>query len=283
MLAGEWATPSFDLERDAWLVRSPGGAFAAYAQRMGDPPHTDDLAFLWIGSGESAGDHLAARLTTFLAQASEARVRELSAGAPPEKEVTFGFYCSRRSGERRALLERLGYMAARGSYLMAIDPRQLAGQASPPHAVAIRTLSRGEERAAHAALEEAFPDHYRYVYEPYEEWAARTIENAGFDPALCLLASQADEIVGVVVGSGQGELAFVDALAVRRLWRNRGIAKALLTGLMAEFARRDAKRVRLYVDAQNPTGALHLYESVGMHIAQEYDLLLKALRPAGSS
>jgi hypothetical protein len=45
-----------------------------------------------------------------------------------------------------------------------------------------------------------------------------------------------------------------------------------------EFYRRGKRKVGLGVEAQNLTGALHLYESAGMHVDQVYDTYEKELR-----
>src|SRR5215468_1533170 len=61
----------------------------------------------------------------------------------------------------------------------------------------------------------------------------------------------------------------VGALGVRKPWRRRGIAQALLHHAFGEFYRRGKRRVALGVDAENPTGATRLYERAGMHVAFE--------------
>jgi ribosomal protein S18 acetylase RimI-like enzyme len=62
---------------------------------------------------------------------------------------------------------------------------------------------------------------------------------------------------------------YVAAIGVRRPWRGKGYAKALLLHTFREFYNRGIKRVTLGVDAENPTGARHLYERAGMHVQQE--------------
>ena len=53
---------------------------------------------------------------------------------------------------------------------------------------------------------------------------------------------------------------------MRPAWRGKGVAKALLYRTFAEFWRRGTTRVTLDVDSQNATGAVALYERVGMHV-----------------
>ena len=59
---------------------------------------------------------------------------------------------------------------------------------------------------------------------------------------------------------------YVGAIGVRPAWRGQGLGKALLQRTFAEFRRRGTTRVTLDVDSQNATGAVALYERVGMHV-----------------
>ena len=56
---------------------------------------------------------------------------------------------------------------------------------------------------------------------------------------------------------------------MRKPWRGRGIGRALLLHAFGEFHRRGDVHVGLGVDAENPTGATRLYESVGMRVTKE--------------
>jgi len=64
---------------------------------------------------------------------------------------------------------------------------------------------------------------------------------------------------------------------VLRSHRGRGIATALLQESFAEFERRGLPRVRLNVDSDNLTGAVALYERVGMRVVSSYDLWALAI------
>jgi mycothiol synthase len=282
-LRAEWSTPSFDVERDVWLVGDGAGRIVACGQRVGNPPHTEDLLFLWTVPALPA----TGAIVRFLVWSGENRVLELAKSMAPEQaSVSLGVYCPRTVTGRgqREQLEGMGYRVARGSYLMTIDLAHRDVSSSPPRGVGLRALQAGQERGAHAALEEGFSDHFRYVPEPYEDWAARTIADPPFDPSLTLLAWEGHDIVGVAQASVREDgVGWIDALAVRRQWRGRGIARALLTGLIAEFGRRGLRRAELYVDAQSPHGALQLYERVGMRVAREHDLLLRVLRPGSAA
>jgi ribosomal protein S18 acetylase RimI-like enzyme len=70
---------------------------------------------------------------------------------------------------------------------------------------------------------------------------------------------------------------WIDVVGVRRAWRGRGIAKALLRRTFEGFASLGVTRVLLNVDAESPTGATRLYESLGMHVRRRFDLFEKHL------
>jgi GNAT superfamily N-acetyltransferase len=71
---------------------------------------------------------------------------------------------------------------------------------------------------------------------------------------------------------------YVATVGVLRPWRGRGIARALIMRGCAELASRGHREVGLSVDATNPTGAVSLYEGVGMTVRREAHVFEKAVR-----
>jgi GNAT superfamily N-acetyltransferase len=68
-------------------------------------------------------------------------------------------------------------------------------------------------------------------------------------------------------------------MGVRRPWRRKGIALALLHHSFGECWRRGKKRVMLGVDTDSLTGAVDLYKKAGMYIHHQTDLYELELRP----
>jgi ribosomal protein S18 acetylase RimI-like enzyme len=99
-----------------------------------------------------------------------------------------------------------------------------------------------------------------------------------YDPTLWFLIRDRDEVAATVRNdperNGGG---YVGEIGVRRPWRGRGLGRALLLHSFAEFQRRGQTRVTLGVDAENPTGATKLYDSVGMHVEMESVVFEKVL------
>jgi mycothiol synthase len=148
---------------------------------------------------------------------------------------------------------------------MAIDLEE-----EPPEPTAVIETFREEEAPAlHAANEEAFEDHWEPHAEPFEKWWERQQGRPNYDPSLWFVVHHGDELVALARNELRSSGGYVGSLAVRRPWRGRGYGRALLLHTFREFRRRGMTRATLGVDATNPTGATHLYESVEMHVETE--------------
>jgi ribosomal protein S18 acetylase RimI-like enzyme len=174
-----------------------------------------------------------------------------------------------------ALMTSRGYRDVRHFYDMAIE---LDGPPKVPD-VPIELLREGDERAFHAALDEAFGDHWEHNSSSFDEWWSRRSAGPGYDPTLWFVVRDGNEIVAIARNEpNRNGGGYVGHLGVRQAWRGRGYAKALLLYTFREFWNRGIRRVTLGVDAESPTGATHLYERVGMHVESETVVFEKALR-----
>lgn len=101
-----------------------------------------------------------------------------------------------------------------------------------------------------------------------------------YDPDLWWIAEDAvrGDMAGVALGVDFPDMGWVRLVGVRRPWRRRGIALALLRQSFAEFYRRGHRIVSLGVDSESPTKANKLYERAGMHVSQQLDQYRKVLR-----
>lgn len=170
-----------------------------------------------------------------------------------------------------------GYQEVRRFWDMALE---LADEPPPPAALEVETFG-GEEadaRPFHAALDEAFSDHWEHHSLGFDHWWKEKLAQPDYDPSLWFLIRDGEEVAAVIRNDpdrhGGG---YVGALGVRRAWRGKGYGKALLQHSFREFHRRGQRRVSLGVDAANPTGATRLYESVGMHVELESVVYEKVL------
>lgn len=131
-------------------------------------------------------------------------------------------------------------------------------------------------RAVHEVLEGAFTDHFNSREETFAEfvhrlrqdpghrwdhwWLAELVDGADPDaPAVPAGALVATESVSEDGPNG----SYVDYLGVLSNARGRGVAKGLLSTVIADAAVRGRDRVGLEVDADSPTGADGLYTAMG--------------------
>ncbi len=76
---------------------------------------------------------------------------------------------------------------------------------------------------------------------------------------------------------------WVGQLGVRRAWRRRGLATALLVRSMEAFRAAGLEAATLGVDTENPTGALGIYERVGFRPIRRFVRLRRPLGPPAAA
>jgi ribosomal protein S18 acetylase RimI-like enzyme len=177
------------------------------------------------------------------------------------------------------LLEQRGFRVASHFYRMAIElVAPPAPSALPPGITVAAFVPGRDDRTLHAAVLEAFADEPDFEPEPFERWRERHVVDPSLVPDLWLLARDGDDIAGFALTALSSEGGFLDELGVREPWRRRGLGFALLTRTLAAAHAHGARRVALGVAADNPTGAVQLYERAGMHVAFQVDRYEKRLR-----
>ena len=128
-----------------------------------------------------------------------------------------------------------------------------------------------QARLAHV---ESFADHWGSEPRTPEEWTQWYTGHRAFRPDLSVLAVDpaSGEVASLVLTAAYPQdwatvpvEAWINTVGTRRAWRGKGVA----SWLMAESLRRieaaddGFERAILGVDAENPTGALHLYRRLG--------------------
>ncbi|MBV9486550.1 MAG: GNAT family N-acetyltransferase [Frankiaceae bacterium] len=177
------------------------------------------------------------------------------------------------AAEKSAVLRSHGAQVVRYFYKMAVelpgptDPVEWSGDASARRV----SDTDADLRQVHAVVTEAFQDHWEPAKTEYGEWVRHLRDRESFDPSLIWLVDVAGEPAAALIGAGSDGEGFVATLGVRRPYRGRGLGRDLLRTAFAEFTRRGLPRAALFVDSANPTGAVRLYESVGMSVLSQWD------------
>ena len=263
---------SLDLARDSWLVHADGRLVAeANLGVHGGVAHDLNLAVHPDWRRRGIGSDLLGRV--------EQRSAERLADAPDGAQVTLRGWTKGGWDVGLGFAERHGYGVTRRYLRMRIDLTDAPPAPRWPEGISVATFVPGsDERATHAASQDAFADHWGFLPTPFEEWRRR-LEREDFDPELWWLARDADgTIAGMSLSSTIPGTGWVGSLSVRRPWRRRGLARALLLHSFGRFWERGISTISLGVDAGSLTGATRLYESVGMSVEQAYVRLEKVVR-----
>jgi mycothiol synthase len=278
-----WESPRFELENDTMVVTTQEGSLVGHGAVFGEQPHVRLHAIVHVhpryrGRG----------LGTALSQWVEARARQSIPKAREEARVSLVQRRWTTDLPARELLEARGYQPVRYSFDMIIEMDQPPPAPAFPEGLTVRTLKGKEELATLLkALREIYRDYWGYVERPfeeeYEELAHEIEHDPDYDPELWYLALDGQEIMGLALFSGSvpedSEKGWCGALGVRRQWRRRGLATALLRHGFGELYQRGKYKVGLRVDAENLTGATRLFEKAGMHEEHRSVLFEKELRP----
>ncbi len=254
----DWRRPSFDIEMDAILVLDEAGAPVAEAE-LSVADGRAEVAILPSVRGRGLGPALLSWTESRAREAGCSRIGQTRPDSP--------------SAGAELLLAN-GYEALWKSWVLEIVLEEEPVPAEIPDGIDIRTFEDPDARNVHELIQTAFSEWVDHIY-TFEDWSALTLESETFDPSLMLLATAGEKIVGAAYCLGHAPIGYVQALAVERSHRNRGIAKALLQRAFLTFWLAGKPKVELSTDSR--TGALGLYEHVGMHVARTYTRYSKDL------
>jgi len=210
-------------------------------------------------------DFRARGLGTALAAWTEQRARAL--GSPDVGQT-------KSDNDTRAaeLFRSRGYRTTYTSWILQIrfeegPPKPPA----PPEGITLRPYGPDrDERAVHRLIDDAFGEWPGRESLSFEEWAPFVIRHGAFSPELSPLAFDGDELVGAALSLDYGDAGegWIQQLATKATHRHRGIAQALLLQAFGDFYRKGERACGVSTDSR--TGALGLYERVGMRVRRTY-------------
>lgn len=200
----------------------------------------------------------------------EGRIRQMAAEHPQDGPRAMQSFAMRTAVGRAALLESAGYTPVRYGFMMGRSLEEPIPDLPLPPGLETRPVQPDQMRAIFDALNEAFRDH----------WGHRELTDDDFPgwrdwplamPHLWQVAWAGDQVAGMVLNTIFEEdnktfnfkRGWTDPICVRRPWRRLGLARALIMRSLKVLKAQGMTEACLGVDTQNPSGALHLYESCG--------------------
>jgi mycothiol synthase len=217
---------------------------------------------------------------------NERRARELAAadatlGGPGAQ---LGSWVGQGEVGAIALLEREGYEVNRYGFTMIRRGLDDVERVALPDGLQLRPVLPEHHRMIWAADNEAFRDHWEHREQTDEDFAA-LFGQPELDTSLWRVAWAGDEVAGSVqswiwtdenatLGLTRG---WLERISVRRQWRRRGLAGALIASALIGLRERGMTEAMLGVDAENESGALSVYKSAGFQVKLRSSSYRKAL------
>lgn len=256
-----------DLDRDSWLVHDPTGALVAIGLAWDKQPHT--LVMADVSVHPEAPD-----LYPWLVARVDERVAEHAAESGRAVSHVFS---SATNARRAAALTAAGYAIGRVFRRMEAPLPAAASAPSPAPGLTVRLVTPDDLRTVWEVQQESFAAHYDFVPSTWEAWHRSFVESESYRPDLWWLAQDGDAVVGVLIGQAHEDKGWVKTVGVLPSARGRGVASALLLTAFATFSELGFPKVGLGVDSDNTTGAMGLYERLGMTATHRYDLYEKVV------
>ena len=284
-IAARFANPSehFDPRRDVTLAEIDGLAVGLAMREWVD---TTDGAREYRSHGCVDPAWRRRGLGTILLAENERRLRALVAGIDPSVETVFGSWSGETQLGDVALLDAAGYERVRWFFEMTRPNLSDVPDIAVPEGLTVREVTPELAARVWAADIEAFQDHWG-GFDRSDASLQRWLDDPSTDLSLWIVAFDGDEVAGGVVNViDAAENAALDrrrgllaSVFTRRPWRRRGLARALIARSLLRLRAAGMSSAVLGVDAENPSGALELYEGIGFEVEYRSTAWRKPLEP----
>jgi len=281
----EWSTPDFNVSDSVRLVFSATGKIVGYIEvwDIDNPPIRPTI---W---GRVHPDFTRRGIGTYLMTWAENRVQQAIDRCPEGVRVAYQCGCDVNHMGTQSLFEQMSLTYYRDSWDMEIMLTEEPPPIIPPAGFNIRDYRHPDEfREVVLANEEAFKDHFGYVKKSpeqhLEQWEHLITTDPYFDPTVWFVAEhiESGDIAGVSISRPRAwnnpNKAYLGSLSVRRPYRRKGLASALLKHTFRQFWLRGTNTITLSVDASNVTGATELYKKAGMRVSRHLMMYEKVIR-----
>ncbi len=206
---------------------------------------------------------------------TERKLREMVAGITTEGENRF---CKRlviKAKKQLNFFIKNNYTPVRYYSLMVRPIEKPLGKYPLPEGIEIKPAKPEDYRKIWEANVEAFMDHWGITQrreEHYQNW----LRNPQFQPNLWKVAWQGEEVCAMVenyidANTNTGlniKRGYLEGIFVRRPWRKRGLAKAIIAESIRMFKDIGMTETALGVDTENLSGALRLYTALGYEVVE---------------
>jgi mycothiol synthase len=214
----------------------------------------------------------------------EARLRQIATRHAAAGERTLEVRHNDAEAGAAALYAAAGYSPVFHEADMVRPNLEDIPEAPLPEGLVVRPPRDDEVRRVWDAEVDAFRDHLGAA-PPGEEGFQEYLASPYYDPSLWRVAWDGDEVAGQVrsyINGPENEATgrrrgYTENISVRRPYRRRGLARALLVRSLHAVKERGMHEAALGVLTENTHGAFRLYESVGFRVVRSRTTLRKPL------
>lgn len=272
-LAAAFSHPSesFDPRRDVTIAEVDGRSVAVTKREWVDT--TDGLReYRLDGAVDPAWRRRG--IGTALLRESERRQRELAATHVTANPRVLGSWCGDTQVGAAAILRAAGFAPARWFFEMTRPALGGVATLPLPEGLELRPIERDRAKQVWDADVEAFGDHWG-GFDQSDEHLQRWLSDPSTDLSLWVVAFDGDEVAGGIINAidaSENDLlglrrGWLASVFTRRPWRGRGLATALIAHSLVLLHERGMTSAALGVDADNPSGALGIYERMGFEVS----------------
>jgi len=210
---------------------------------------------------------------------NERGIREMAQKHPMHTKKVLEVRATCAENDLKSLLEEEGYRPYQYSCLMVRPNLADIPQLPIPEGVEVRLVKPEHHIFIWKAEGEALREQAEYDEEFWSEEGLKKFSGWHlFQPDLWQIAWAEDEVIGGVLPWIDTEenkryhrnWGYTQGIFVRKDWRNRGLASALIARAMGAVRDHGASEAVLTVDSENPSGALRLYEKLGYRLQARY-------------
>lgn len=205
----------------------------------------------------------------------EQRLRAIASSHPEEDDKFYQSWAAHGEKHWDKLLQSEGYTAVRYGYEMVRPDLENIPDLPLPDGLELRPADLSQWRQIWEAVVEAFRDHWG-ARVPSENSFAEWQVQPTFNPALWQVAWDGNEVAGGVLtfidhreNAEYGRFrGYTETIFTRRPWRQRGLAHALIARSLRVQKEQGMTESALGVDAENLSGALNIYKSMGFQVTK---------------
>ena len=258
-----------DPARDILIGLDADGAIVARGAALTHPDHTTEI---FVHLEGAVIPRLRRRgIGAQLGQWQVDRARQAMADTGTSLPGTILMYTRDTDEGARVVAQSLGLQAERWFTSMVRDLSQpIPDQPELPEGMSVVPCTPELFDQTRQARNDSFRDHWGSLATPPAMWQHQ-LNSPHFRPDLSWVALHHDEVAAFAMGFAyqqnweyQGfSSVYIDLIGVRRAWRGRKLAIAVIGALLRAAADAGLDKAVLDVDADNPSGAQHMYASLG--------------------